>query len=55
MRSGQSGHANFVYTDLHVEQFYTPSLEPAEEGDPFPFDACPAPWEWTGSFRDGQG
>jgi prepilin-type N-terminal cleavage/methylation domain-containing protein len=55
MRSGQSGHANFVYTDLHVEQYWTDTLELPAVGEPFPFGKCPPPWDWTGTFRDGRG
>jgi prepilin-type processing-associated H-X9-DG protein len=53
MRSGLSGHANFAYTDLHVEQFWTDTPYHAAAGEPFPMDKCPPPWHWTGTFSEG--
>jgi prepilin-type N-terminal cleavage/methylation domain-containing protein len=52
MRSGLSGHANFVYTDLHVEHFWTDTPYGAEVDEPFPMDKCPPPWHWTGTFTN---
>jgi prepilin-type N-terminal cleavage/methylation domain-containing protein len=50
MRSGLSGHANFAYTDLHIEQFWTDTPEAPDVGEPFPMEKCPPPWHWTGTF-----
>jgi hypothetical protein len=49
MRSGRSGHANFGFSDLHVQHWWTDDPDYEKGWNP---GLAPSPYEWAGTLRD---
>jgi prepilin-type N-terminal cleavage/methylation domain-containing protein len=49
MRSGNSGHANFGFSDLHVQHWWTDDPDYERGWDE---TLAPNPYEWNGTLRD---